>query len=201
MVKMTAGHADMASSSRTIGDSLKACGSELAAVAVYSGAINVLMLTGSLFMLQVYDRVLPSHSVPTLIGLFAIVVVLYIAQGLLDMIRARIMIRIGRSLDEDIGDRVCRAVIQIPLFMRSTADGTQPLRDLDQLRSFMSSSGPIAFFDLPWIPLYLALCFAFHFWIGITAAAGALLLIGLALATEFLVRRSSRSIAGHGMAR
>lgn len=201
MVKMTAGHADMASSSRTIGDSLKAYGGELAAVAVYSGAINVLMLTGSLFMLQVYDRVLPSHSVPTLIGLFAIVVVLYIAQGLLDMIRARIMIRIGRSLDEDIGERVCRAVIQLPLYKRSTADGTQPLRDLDQLRSFLSSAGPIAFFDLPWIPLYLALCFAFHSWIGITAAAGALLLIGLALATEFLVRRSSRSIAGHGMAR
>lgn len=201
MVDMTADHADTTSSPPTTGDGLKARSSELVAVAVYSGAINVLMLTGSLFMLQVYDRVLPSHSVPTLIGLFVIVVVLYTAQGLLDMIRSRIMIRVGRSLDDDLSERVCRAVIQLPLYKRSTADDTQPLRDLDQLRSFLFSSGPIAFFDLPWIPLYLALCFAFHFWIGITAAVGALLLIGLALATELLVRRSNRSTSGHGTAR
>ncbi|MGN6309570.1 MAG: type I secretion system permease/ATPase [Xanthobacteraceae bacterium] len=201
MMKMTAGYVDTTSSFRMIEDSLKARSGELVAVAVYSGAVNVLMLTGSLFMLQVYDRVLPSHNVPTLIGLFVIVVVLYTAQGLLDMIRSRIMIRVGRSLDNDLGERVCRAVIQLPLYKRSTADGTQPLRDLDQLRSFLSSTGPIALFDLPWIPLYLALCFAFHFWIGITAAAGALLLIALALITEFLVRRSSRSTVGHGTAR
>lgn len=201
MVEMTAGHADTTLSPRTIGGSLKTRHRELIAVAVYSGAINVLMLTGSLFMLQVYDRVLPSHSVPTLIGLFVIVVVLYTAQGLLDMIRSRIMVRIGRSLDDDLSERVCRAVLQLPLYKHSTADGTQPLRDLDQLRSFLSSSGPIAFFDLPWIPLYLALCFAFHFWIGITATGGALFLVGLAFVTEFLVRRSSRSTVGHGTAR
>ena len=94
MVEMTVGHADTTSSPRTIGDSLKARGKELIAVAIYSGAINVLMLTGSLFMLQVYDRVLPSHSVPTLIGLFVIVVVLYTAQGLLDMIRSRITVKV-----------------------------------------------------------------------------------------------------------
>ncbi|EFI51361.1 type I secretion system permease/ATPase [Afipia sp. 1NLS2] len=201
MTKMRADPADTASSPRTIGASLRARSGELAAVAIYSGAINILMLTGSLFMLQVYDRVLPSHSVPTLIGLFVIVVFLYLAQGSLDMIRSRIMVRVGRSLDQDLSQRVCRAVLQLPLHKPSNADGLQPLRDLDQLRSFLSSAGPIAFFDLPWIPLYLALCFAFHFWIGMTATAGALVLIGLALTTEFLVRRSSRNAVGHGIVR
>src|ERR1700742_787238 len=98
----------------TPADCLKACRGALTAVAVYSGAINVLMLTGSLFMLQVYDRVLPSHSVPTLVALLIIVVVLYAAQGLLDMIRARIMVRIGRSLDDGLSGSVFQAALRLP---------------------------------------------------------------------------------------
>lgn len=190
-----------ATSRNAIRESLRACSGALTAVAIYSGAINVLMLTGALFMLQVYDRVLPSHSVPTLVGLFVIVIILYAAQGLLDMIRARIMVRIGRSLDEDINGQVYQAVVQLPLRMRRSSNALQPLRDLDQLRSFLSSSGPAALFDLPWIPLYLALCFAFHLWIGLTATFGALLLIALALVTEFRVRRSSVDTVGQGAAR
>jgi ATP-binding cassette subfamily C protein len=190
-----------APSRNAIRESLQACSGALIAVAIYSGAINVLMLTGALFMLQVYDRVLPSHSVPTLVGLFVIVIILYAAQGLLDMVRARIMVRIGRSLDEDINGQVYQAVVQLPLRMRRSSNALQPLRDLDQLRSFLSSSGPTALFDLPWIPLYLALCFAFHLWIGLTATFGALLLIALALVTEFRVRRSSVDTVGQGAAR
>ncbi len=190
-----------APSRNAIRESLRACSGALTAVAIYSGAINVLMLTGALFMLQVYDRVLPSHSVPTLVGLFVIVIILYTAQGLLDMVRARIMVRIGRSLDEDINGQVYQAVVQLPLRMRRSSNALQPLRDLDQLRSFLSSSGPTALFDLPWIPLYLALCFAFHLWIGLTATFGALLLIALALVTELRVRRSSVDTVGQGAAR
>jgi ATP-binding cassette subfamily C protein len=190
-----------ATSRNAIRESLRACSGALTAVAIYSGAINVLMLTGALFMLQVYDRVLPSHSVPTLVGLFVIVIILYAAQGLLDMVRARIMVRIGRSLDEDINGQVYQAVVQLPLRMRRSSNALQPLRDLDQLRSFLSSSGPTALFDLPWIPLYLALCFAFHLWIGLTATFGALLLIALALVTELRVRRSSVDTVGQGAAR
>src|ERR1700741_266823 len=159
---------------------LKACRGAFAAVGIYSGAINILMLTGSLFMLQVYDRVLPSHSVPTLVGLLIIVVVLYAAQGLLDMIRARIMVRIGRSLDDGLGESVFQTVVRLPLQARGGASGLQPLRDLDPMRAFLSRSGPPALFDLPWMPLYLALCFAFHVWIGVTALAGALILVALA---------------------
>jgi ATP-binding cassette subfamily C protein len=182
-------------------DCLKACRGALTAVAVYSGAINVLMLTGSLFMLQVYDRVLPSHSVPTLVALLIIVVVLYAAQGLLDMIRARIMVRIGRSLDDGLSGSVFQAVVRLPLQAGGKPTGLQPLRDLDQLRAFLSSSGPTALFDLPWMPLYLALCFAFHVWIGVTASAGALILVVLALLTELLVRKPTKDSAGHSMAR
>src|SRR5215470_17941916 len=131
------------------------------------------MLTGSLFMLQVYDRVLPSRSVPTLIGLLVLVVGLYAAQGVLDMTRARIMVRIGRSLDEALSGDVYQTLVRLPLHARRSADGLQPLRDLDQLRGFLSSAGPTAMFDLPWMPLYLGLCFAFHFWIGATALIGA----------------------------
>jgi PrtD family type I secretion system ABC transporter len=200
-VKVSADIGAVASSRTPVADCLKACRGALAAVAVYSGAINVLMLTGSLFMLQVYDRVLPSHSVPTLIGLLVIVVVLYAAQGLLDMIRARIMVRIGRSLDDGLCGNVFQAVVRLQLQTRGGAGGLQPMRDLDQLRSFLSSTGPTALFDLPWMPLYLALCFAFHVWIGMTATAGALILVVVALLTELLVRKPTKDTAGHGMAR
>jgi ATP-binding cassette subfamily C protein len=180
---------------------LKACRSALMAVVVFSGTINVLMLTGSLFMLQVYDRILPSRSIPTLLCLFALVAGLYGVLGVLDMIRARIMVRIGRSFEEGLSGAVYLAVVQLPLMTPAGANGLQPLRDLDQLRSFLASAGPIAIFDLPWMPLYLGLCFFFHVWIGLTASVGAAILIGLALLTEVLVRRPIKSIARHAVTR
>ena len=171
-----------------IAERLKECRGAFVAVGIFSAAINVLMLTGSLFMLQVYDRVLPSHSVPTLVTLFAVVVLLYAALGLLDMIRARMLVRIGHALDEEMSGDAFRAVVQAPLHTKVGADGLQPLRDLDQIRSFLSSAGPSAILDLPWMPFYLLLCFAFHWWIGVTATAGALILIATALLTELLHR-------------
>ena len=125
------------------------------------------MLTGSFFMLQVYDRVLPRRSVPTLIGLLFLATVLYAFQGGLDLVRNRISARIGRFLEETLGLRVYDAVVRLPLKTRGDGDGMQPLRDLDQVRSFLSHGGPTALFDLPWIPLYLGICFYFHFWIGV----------------------------------
>jgi ATP-binding cassette subfamily C protein len=182
-------------------DWLKACRGALIAVGVFSGAINILMLTGSLFMLQVYDRVLPSRSVPTLIGLLIVVVGLYAAQGVLDMTRARIMVRIGRSLDEALSGDVYQTLVRLPLRARRSADGLQPLRDLDQLRGFLSGNGPTAMFDLPWMPLYLGLCFAFHIWIGVTASIGALILIALALLTNVLMRKPTKTTASYSMSR
>jgi ATP-binding cassette subfamily C protein len=142
------------------------------------------MLTGSFFMLQIYDRVLPSRSIPTLIALLALAVLLYFFQSALDLIRSRISARMGRHLDETLGERVFDAVIRLPLKTRGDGDGLQPVRDLDQVRGFLASGGPSALFDMPWMPVYLGICFLFHFWIGMTALVGALVLIAIMILTE-----------------
>ncbi len=137
-------------------------------------------------MLEVYDRVLPSRSIPTLVGLIVLAGGLYIAQGILDMLRNRILTRIGSTLDEMLSQRVYDIVVRLPLRAGSRGEGLQPLRDLDNVRSFLSGSGPGALFDLPWLPLYLLICFAFHPLIGLTALIGAILLISLTVLTEYL---------------
>jgi ATP-binding cassette subfamily C protein len=180
---------------------LAACQSAFVAVGLFSGVINLLLLTSSLFMLQVYDRVLPSRSVPTLVALVILVAVLFSFQGILDFIRGRMLVRIGRSLDERLSNSVYEAIVRLPLKTRTTSDGLQPLRDLDQLRGFLSSLGPTALFDLPWIPLYLGICFLFHIWIGLTALAGAIILIALTLMTEVMTRVPTKASAGFGARR
>ncbi|MFL5108670.1 MAG: type I secretion system permease/ATPase [Xanthobacteraceae bacterium] len=180
---------------------LSACRNAFAAIGLLTGVINVLMLSGSLFMLQVYDRVLPSRSVPTLVALFALVAALFAFQGILDMTRGRLLVRIGAFLDEQLSTRVYDAVVRLPLRVQSRADGLQSVRDLDQLRSFLSGTGPAALCDLPWMPLYLGLCFVFHVWIGITALAGAVILVALTLATEMLTRAPAKAAVMHGQSR
>ncbi len=138
------------------------CRGAFLSVALLSGLINVLYLSGSIFMMEVYDRVLPSRSIPTLVGLSVIIVVLYLFQGLFDMIRGRILARIGAAFDEDLSQPVFQAQLIAPLRSGAEGDGQQPLRDLDQIRAFLSGGGPSALFDLPWMPLYLFVCFAFH---------------------------------------
>jgi ATP-binding cassette subfamily C protein len=162
---------------------------------VLTALINVLMLTGSLFMLQVYDRVLPSRSVPTLLALGVMAIGLFAFQGFLDACRGRILVRIGSFLNERINGRIYEALAKLPLRIQGKADGIQPLRDLDQMQSFLSGLGPTALFDLPWMPLYLGICFIFHPWIGITALAGAIILVSLTLWTEVLTRAPSRAMA------
>ena len=169
--------------------------------ALMSGMINLLALTGSFFMLQVYDRVIPSHSVPTLIGLGLVAGVLYLFQGALEVFRTRILSRIALAMDERLHGGVFEAIVRQPLRLKPAGDGLQPLRDLDQVRGFLAGSGPSALFDLPWIPLYLGICFVFHFWIGITALAGATILISLTLVAEIATREPTRSASAFGVGR
>src|SRR5262249_47210075 len=122
-------------------EAMKACASAFAGVALLSGIINILYLTGSFYMLEVYDRVLPSRSVPTLIGLSILALTLYLFQGVLDIIRGRILVRIGASLDERLSGRVYDLVVLLPLRTRAQGDGLVALRDLDQVRSFLSGAG------------------------------------------------------------
>ena len=175
-----------------LGEALRSCRSAFIGVGIMSCMINLLYLTGSIFMLEVYDRVIPSRSVATLVGLVALCGGLYIAQGILDMIRGRILGRIGTSLDEALNARVFETIVRLPLLVGARNDGLQPLRDLDAVRSFLGSMGPGAFFDLPWLPFYLAICFAFHWLIGVTALVGAVILVMLTLITEFMSRRPAR---------
>jgi PrtD family type I secretion system ABC transporter len=179
-----------------LGEALRACRSAFIGVGVMSCMINLLYLTGSIFMLEIYDRVLPSRSVPTLVGLVILAGGLYVAQGILDLIRGRILVRIGTSLDEALSGRVFETVVRLPLVAGGRSEGLQPLRDLDNIRSFLSSLGPSAFFDLPWLPFYLAICFVFHVLIGATALAGAIILVTLTILTEFMTRKPAREAMG-----
>jgi ATP-binding cassette, subfamily C, bacterial PrsD len=179
-----------------LGDALRACRGAFIGVGVMSCMINLLYLTGSIFMLEVYDRVLPSRSIPTLVGLVILAGGLYVAQGVLDLIRGRILVRVGTSLDETLNARVFETVVRLPLMVGNRNEGLQPLRDLDNVRSFLSSMGPGAFFDLPWLPFYLAICFAFHVLIGVTALVGAVILITLTVVTEYMSRVPAREAMG-----
>ena len=187
--------------SSELGAALDACRQAFLAIALFSGMSNVLMLAGALFMLEIYDRVLPSRSVPTLVALLILVAGLYAAQGVIDAIRSRILVRIGNSLDEALSLRVYDAIVRLPLKLGSKGDGAQPVRDLDAVRSFLSGVGPVALFDLPWVPIYLGICFLFHPYIGLTALAGAVLLFALTLLTEFLTRQPIRRATQFAAAR
>jgi ATP-binding cassette subfamily C protein len=180
---------------------LARCRTAIVSVGVFSGLINVLALTGSIYMLQLYDRVLPSHSVPTLIGLTIVMLMLYAGFGVLDMVRTRIMSRIGLRIDRSLRERVFAAVLLLPLRVRQSADGLRPVRDLDQVRAFLSGAGPIALFDLPWMPFYLGIVYLLHPWLGALAMAGALVLIGLTILTEARSRAPTRLATETAVAR
>jgi PrtD family type I secretion system ABC transporter len=180
------------SSRSEFGSARRRCRDAFLGVGLFSACINILTLTGAMFMLQVYDRVIPSHSVPTLIGLAVLAAGLFFFQGLLDVIRARMLGRIGASVHERLRSRVFDITMQLPLRHKVNSEGLQPLRDLDQVRGYLAGAGPVALFDLPWIPLYLVICFLFHPLIGLTALVGALVLISLTLLSEIISRRPTR---------
>jgi ATP-binding cassette subfamily C protein len=174
-------------------DALASCRRSLLAVGLFSGVSNLLMLTGPIFMLEVYDRILPSRSVPTLVVISALTLVLFSAQGLLDYIRGRLLTRIGLSLDDRLSRDVFKLIVDLPLKAGPKSEEMHPQRDLDAVRSFLSSAGPAALFDLVWIPLYLATIFMLHLWLGMTALVGAALVVSLTLLTEGLIRTPTRA--------
>ena len=171
------------------------------AVGLFSAVINILALTGSFYMLQVYDRVIPSRSVPTLVGLSILMAGLYVANGVLDYFRVRIMSRVGVRIDRELREKVFTAVQLLPLRTRQNGDGLQPVRDLDQIRSFLSGLGPTAFFDLPWIPIYLGIIFLLHPMLGMFSFAGALLLVSLTLLTDIKTSTPARNASRSGSER
>ncbi|RVO63331.1 type I secretion system permease/ATPase [Sinorhizobium meliloti] len=160
------------------------CRAAFIGVGVASALVNLLYLTGSFFMLEVYDRILPSRSIPSLIALSLLALLLYAFQGAFELIRGRMLVRIAGALDESLNGRIYRAIVKAPLKLRMQGDGLQALRDFDQVRSFLSGVGPAALFDLPWLPFYIAICFLFHPVIGLIAIIGGLILTLLTYLTN-----------------
>jgi len=180
---------------------LRSCGAAFVGIGLVSALLNVLFLTGAFFMLAVYDRVVPSRSLPTLVALALLAFGLYVFQAILDVIRGRALVRIGATLDEALSGRIYDMIVRLPLKARWSGDGLQPLRDFDQVRSYLSGLGPTALFDLPWIPFYLGICFLFHPLIGLTALVGALILMTLTLVAEVLSRAPAKQTAVQAAAR
>ena len=152
----------------------------------FSLVINALALTGSLFMLQVYDRVIPSGSIPTLLALCLIVAALYAYYGVMDYVRSRIFVRLGRKLEEALRVRVFDAMAFLTLRNANGAggSGSQPVQDLALLRQFISGQGPLAWFDMPFVPLYIAVLFMLHWILGAVSVVAAIVILILALLTE-----------------
>lgn len=154
----------------------------LNATFLFSAVINILMMAGPLFMLQVYDRVLSSGSFPTLVSLSIITAALYGIIGMLELARSRIISRIGAEIDQRLSDRIFEAALRKSLATQGAAGST--LRELDSFRQFISGPAPITFFDAPWTPVYLFVIFMAHWMLGVTAVIGTAILLVLAWLSE-----------------
>ncbi|MEJ6399514.1 type I secretion system permease/ATPase [Yoonia sp. 208BN28-4] len=156
-------------------------------VGLFSAAVNILMLTGPMFMLQVYDRVLSSGSVATLQGLFIIMVFAYVFLGIYDFLRVRVLSRAAYRLDQKVGRAAYDIWVRSGVHQGGAAP--RPLSDLAVVRGFLTSPAVLGFFDLPWIPFYLIIVFIVHPWLGYLAIAGTCVVIALALINQWLTQK------------
>jgi len=163
---------------------LKACKGSFISVGVFSLFVNALMLVPTFYMLQVYGRVVTSGSLSTLAMLTIIMVVLTVTTGLLEWTRSRIMVRVSTKLDVILSRDVYRASFKQALATGGMNSSAQPLSDLTSLRQFLTGNGVFAFFDAPWLPIYVAVMFLFHPWYGWMAIGCAIILVCLAYANE-----------------
>jgi ATP-binding cassette subfamily C protein EexD len=153
-------------------------------VGFFSLFINALMLVPTFYMLQVYGRVVTGGSLTTLAMLTIILTFLLVTMGLLEWVRSRIMVRVSTRLDVLLGRDVYRASFKRALDSGGMDASAQSLSDLTGLRQFMSGNGLFAFFDAPWLPIYVAVLFLFHPWYGWTAIGCAVVLLALASINE-----------------
>ncbi|WP_255574046.1 type I secretion system permease/ATPase [Erythrobacter sp. SCSIO 43205] len=161
-----------------------------------SAIINVLFLGGPLYMLLIYDSVMPSGSTPTLFGLLALIVIVYLFQGIFDFLRSRVLSEVAASLNAQMTGRVHQLIASIAMHSKSEReDGLTPMRDLDSIRGFLSSPGPNALMDLPWLILFLALLTLLHFWLGVTTFLGALVLVALTVLQDRKTIEPSQTVS------
>lgn len=154
-------------------------------VGFFSLFVNLLLLVPSFYMLEVYDRVISSRSVTTLVMLTLITVFLMCIYGSLEWVRSRIMIRVSTRLDLQLSERVFNAGFKQSLYSSGVGASSQPMGDLIGLRQFLTGSGLFAFFDIPWIPIYIGIMFYFHYYFGLLTVFGALIAVCFAIANEW----------------
>lgn len=174
------------------------------AVGMFSMVINILMLVPSIYMLQIYDRVLVSMNVSTLVMLTLITLGLYLLMGALEWVRSQTLVYLSNRLDARLSGRVFDAAFEYQLRGRG-GNASQPLADVNNLRQFVTGQGIFAFFDAPWAPIYIAVIFLFHWQMGVLALFGAAALLGLALWNELATRKplsaaNAMAIRGSAMA-
>jgi ATP-binding cassette subfamily C protein EexD len=165
-----------------------ACRGSFLITGFFSLFVNLLLLVLAIYMLAVYDRVLPSGSESTLLMLSGIAIFLFLVLGGLEWIRTRILIATSARLDEHLGDRVFDAIFAHTLTSGGAVSSVQPLHDLLQIRQVLTGPGLLAFFDAPWIPIYIGLMFLFHTSFGAAALLSILLLAGLTWWNELATR-------------
>ncbi|MCE7798534.1 type I secretion system permease/ATPase [Sphingobium sufflavum] len=165
------------------------------AIFILSAVLNVLLLSGSLYMMAVYDLVLPSHSEASLFGLAIMVVIAYMFQGILEFLRGRLLQHFASSVDVQL-NRDVHGLISILSRTQSSVDGLQPVRDLDQLRSFLSGAGPTALVDLPWMLFFFVVLSLLHPYLGLTTLIGGGILILLTYLTEKMTIKANQHLTG-----
>lgn len=158
-------------------------------VFVFSAFVNLLMLTGPLYMLQVYDRVLGSRSVATLLALTIVVAFLYLMMGLLDFARGRLLARVGARFQQSLDRRVFSAILRKATFASARTIPPTGLRDLESIQRLLSSPALLAVYDIPWTPIFLAAIFIFHPWLGFLATGGGLVLILVTIVNQRFTHR------------
>lgn len=158
--------------------------SGLGGIALLSACINVLVLASAIYLMLVYDRILPSQSGITLISLFLMVTVAYAFYGAFDIMRAHMLSDVGASVDRAMSHRVQRLQLKLAISNPPGADKISPVRDLDQIRGFLVGPGPAALIDMPWILFFLVILSLVHVWLGVATLVGALILAALTYATD-----------------
>lgn len=156
-------------------------------LAGFSGVINVLMLSPAIYMLQVYDRALVSSNITTLLMLTVLMIGLYTLLAMLEVVRSRVLIRVGNKLDMALNRRIFTAAFERNL-SRSGGNPAQALQDLAQVRQFLTGNGLFAFFDAPWTPIYLFVAYLIHPMLGIVTLIGSLILVALTFLTELITK-------------
>lgn len=165
-------------------------------LAVFSAVINILYLTGSLYMMLVYDRVLTSRAVPTLIAISLVALLAFAIQGLLDAVRGRMLARTALLFDELAAPRIFKALdVRLGTQAMASAANQAPVRDLDQIRSFLTSTAPTALLDMPFVPIFLVGCFILHPALGLLTVIGAVLITAVAFWTDRASRKPATRLS------